>query len=55
MLPVKHANIILREYDGLPSQLEDLYQNILLELGGSLILIDIKVIDAPLEYNILFE
>jgi hypothetical protein len=46
--------ITLRAYDGHPSQPEGLYQNVPIELGGKMILIDIKVIDAPLDYNILF-
>jgi hypothetical protein len=46
--------ITLRAYDGHPSQPEGLYQNVLVELGGKTIIIDIEVIDAPLDYNILF-
>jgi hypothetical protein len=34
---------------------EGLFQNVLVELGGKTILIDIEVIDAPLDYKILFE
>jgi hypothetical protein len=46
--------ITLRAYDGQPSSLEGLFQNVPVELGGKTILIDIEVIDAPLDYNILF-
>jgi hypothetical protein len=47
--------IILRAYDGRPSSLEGLFQNVHVELGGKTILIDIEFIDAPLDYNILFQ
>jgi hypothetical protein len=46
--------ITLRAYDGRPYSLEGLFQNVHVELGGKTILIDIEVIDAPLDYNILF-
>jgi hypothetical protein len=46
--------ITLRAYDGRPSSPEGLFQNVPVELGGKTILIDIEVIDAPLDYNILF-
>jgi hypothetical protein len=46
--------ITLRAYDGRPSSPEGLFQNVPIELGGKTILIDIEVIDAPLDYNILF-
>jgi hypothetical protein len=46
--------ITLQSYDGLPSSPEGLFQNLPVELGGKTILIDIKFIDAPLDYNILF-
>jgi hypothetical protein len=46
--------ITLRSYDGRPSSPEGIFQNVLIELGGKTILIDIEVIDAPLDYNILF-
>jgi hypothetical protein len=46
--------ITLRFYDGQPSSLEGIFQNFLVELGGKTILIDIEVIDALLDYNILF-
>jgi hypothetical protein len=48
------STITLRDYDGRPSSLEGLFQNVPVELGGKTILIDIEVIDAPLDYNILF-
>jgi hypothetical protein len=47
-------SITLIVYDGRPSQPNGLYQKIMVELGGKLILIDIEVIDAQLDYNILF-
>jgi hypothetical protein len=46
--------ITLRAYDGRPSSPEGIFQNVPVELGGKTILIDIEVIDAPLDYNILF-
>jgi hypothetical protein len=45
--------ITLRAYDGRPSSPEGLFQNVPVELEGKTILIDIEVIDAPLDYNIL--
>jgi hypothetical protein len=48
------SSITLRAYDGRPSSPEGLFQNVHVELGGKTILIDIEVIDAPLDYNILF-
>jgi hypothetical protein len=48
------STITFRAYDERPSSLEGLFQNVPMELGGKTILIDIKVIDAPLDYNILF-
>jgi hypothetical protein len=46
--------ITLRAYDGQPSSIEELLQNVLIELEGKTILIDIEVIYAPLDYYILF-
>jgi hypothetical protein len=46
--------ITLQAYDGRPSSPEGIFQNVPVELGGKTILIDIEVIDAPLDYNILF-
>jgi hypothetical protein len=46
--------ITLRAYDGRPSSPEGLFQNVPVELGGKTILINIEVIDAQLDYNILF-
>jgi hypothetical protein len=48
------STITLRAYDGRPSSPEGLFQNVPVELGGKTILINIEVIDALLEYNILF-
>jgi hypothetical protein len=48
------STIILRAYDGQPSSSEWIFQNVLVELGGKTILINIEVINAPLIYNILF-
>jgi hypothetical protein len=44
----------LRAYDDQPSSLEGIFQNVPIELGGKTILIDIELIDAPLDHNILF-
>jgi hypothetical protein len=46
--------ITLRAYDGRPSYPKGLFQNVPIELRSKTILIDIEVIDAPLDYNILF-
>jgi hypothetical protein len=48
------SSITLRAYDGRPSSPEGLFQNVPIEVGGKTILIDIEVIDTPLDYNILF-
>jgi hypothetical protein len=48
------STITLRAYDGQPSSPEGLFQNVPIELRGKTILIDIEVIDTPLDYNILF-
>jgi hypothetical protein len=45
--------ITLRAYDGRPSSPKGLFQNVPVELGGKNILINIEVIDAQLNYNIL--
>jgi hypothetical protein len=47
-------SITLRAYDRRPSSPKGLFQNVPVELEGKTILIDIEVIDAPLDYNILF-
>jgi len=44
----------LRAYDGRPTSPTGLCQNVPIELGGKTILIDIEVINAHLDYNILF-
>ena len=46
--------ITLRDYDERPLSPKGLFQNVPVELGGKTILIDIEVIDTPLDYNILF-
>jgi hypothetical protein len=46
--------ITLQDYDGRPSSPEGLFQNVLVELEGKTILIDIEVIDTLLDYNIFF-
>jgi hypothetical protein len=48
------SSITLRAYDGQPSSPEGLFQNVPIELGGNTILINIEVIDALIDYNILF-
>jgi hypothetical protein len=48
------SSITLRSYDRRSSSPEGLFQNVPIELGGKTILIDIEVIDVPLDYNILF-
>jgi hypothetical protein len=45
--------ITLYAYDGRPSQIEGLYHNIPIELAKKQVLIDIKVVNIPLDYNIL--
>jgi hypothetical protein len=49
------STITLRAYDGQPTSSVGLCQNVPIELGGKTILIEIEVIDAQLDYNILFE
>jgi hypothetical protein len=49
------STITLRAYNGRPTSSVGLCQNLPIELGGKTILIDIEVIDAHLDYNILFE
>jgi hypothetical protein len=49
------STITLRDYDGRPSCPKGIFQNVPVELGGKTILIDIEVIETPLDYNILFE
>jgi hypothetical protein len=46
--------ITLRVYDGRPYSSEGIFQNVPVELGDKTILINIEVIDAPLNYNIMF-
>jgi hypothetical protein len=46
--------ITLRAYNGRPSSPEGIFQNVPIELRGKTILIHIIVINAPLDYNILF-
>jgi hypothetical protein len=48
------STITLRDYDGRPSSLEGLFQNVPVELERKTILIYIEVIDVSLDYNILF-
>jgi hypothetical protein len=43
------SSITLRAYDGRPSSPEGLFQNVSIELEGKTILIDIEVIDVPLD------
>jgi hypothetical protein len=47
-------SITLRDYDGQPSSSEGLFQNVPVEIRGKNILINIEVIDALLDYKILF-
>jgi hypothetical protein len=48
------SSITLRDYDGHPYSPQGLFQNVPVEFEGKTILIDIEVINAPLNYNILF-
>lgn len=45
--------ITLRAWDGHPSQPLGLYHNYPITVAGKAVCIDIEVIDAPLDYNIL--
>jgi hypothetical protein len=45
--------ITLRAYDGRSASPEGIFQNVPIELGGKTVLINIEVIEAQLEYNIL--
>jgi hypothetical protein len=53
-LEVVPSSITLRAYDGRPSSPEGIFQNAPVELGEKSILIDIEVIDTPLDNNIFF-
>lgn len=41
--------ITLRSYDGRPSQPQGLYKNVPIKLAGKTVLIDVEVVDAPLD------
>ena len=45
--------ITLRAYDSRPSTSVGLFQNVLVCLAGIMVHIDIKVLDAHLDYNII--
>ena len=47
------SSISLCAYDGRSSQPRGLYQNVPINLGGKMVMIDIDVINAQLDYNIL--
>jgi hypothetical protein len=46
--------ITLRAYDSQSSSPKGIFQNVPIELGGKTILIKIKFINSPLDYNIFF-
>jgi hypothetical protein len=48
------STITLQAYEGRPTSSKGLCQNVPIEIGGKTILLDIEVIDAHLDYNILF-
>ena len=50
---IKPSVITLRAYDGRPSTPVDIYQNVLIYLARKTVLIEIEVLDAHLDYNIL--
>ena len=50
---LKPSVITLRAYDGCPSNFVSLYQNVLVFLAIKMVHIDIEVLDAHLDYNIL--
>ena len=52
-LELKPSDITLRAYDGFPSAPVGLYQNVIVCLAGKMVLIDIEVLDAQLDYSIL--
>lgn len=47
------STITLKSYDGIPSQSQRLYQNVPISLERKLSLIDVKVVDAQLNYKFL--
>jgi hypothetical protein len=49
------STITLRDYDNFPSQQEGMYKNVLVELGGKTIHINIEFINTQLDYNILLD
>ena len=52
-LDLSPSNITLCAWDNHPSQPLSLYRNCRIIVVGKMFLIDIEVIDAPLDYNIL--
>ena len=50
---LKPSVITLRAYDGRPSTPVSLFQNVRICLAGKTVHIDIEVLDAHLDYNIL--
>jgi len=50
---LKPYDITLRAYDRHPSAPVGLYPSVLVKLARKLVLIDIEVLDAQLDYNIL--
>lgn len=47
------SSITLHAYDGHPLQPQGLFSNVPIELSSKNVLVDIEVVDAPLDYNIL--
>jgi hypothetical protein len=45
--------ITLLAYDDHSSHPKGLFQNVLNGLGGKMVLIDLEVVDSPLDYNII--
>jgi len=45
--------ITLWAYDGFPSQIECLFQKVPIDIACKAVLVDIKFIDTPLDYNVL--
>ena len=51
--PLQQSSTALRAYDGHSAQPKGLLANVPVQLAGKTVLINIKVINAPLDYNLL--
>lgn len=54
-LDINHSLTILKAFDGRGFKPYVILNSFLVELGGKIMSIDIKVVDAPLDYNFLLD